>query len=112
MSCHSSSHRREGSASGDGGDNKRASNLGVTSETTETESEDRCEAGGLPAENHAEETDGGVAARLGGCEDEDEGHAEVDGENVTGFDDGEGHETAGEETVEGVETLSCGENIG
>lgn len=49
---------------------------------------------------------------LGGCEDEEPGEEEVDGEDVAGFDGFKGHETAGYETVEGVETLGCGEDIG
>lgn len=84
----------------------------MATETTETEGEDCREASGFPTENHAEEADGGVAAGLGGCEDEDECHAKVDGEDVAGLDNWEGHETAGEETVEGIEALGCGEDVG
>ena len=84
----------------------------MTTETTKTECEDRGEAGGFPAKNQAEHGDGSVAVRLRGREDEHEGHAEVDGENVAGLDGWEGHETTGEETVEGIEALSCSEDVG
>jgi len=43
---------------------------------------------------------------LGGCEDEDETHAEVEGEDVAGFNPADGHDSTGEETVECVEALS------
>jgi hypothetical protein len=112
MSSDSSRHGREGSTSRDGGDDERSPNLGVATETTETECEDRGEAGGFPAENHAQEANGGVSIGLGGGEHEDEGHAEVDGEDVAGLDDREGHETAGEETIECIQTLGCGEDVG
>ena len=43
---------------------------------------------------------------------EDETHAEVCCEDVTGLDGGDGHEAAGEEAVECVETLGGGEDVG
>ena len=84
----------------------------MATETTEAEGEDCGEAGAFPAGDEAKHGDVGVAARLGSGEYEDEAHEEVGGEEVTGFDGFEGHDAAGEEAVEGVETLGCSEDVG
>ena len=84
----------------------------MATETTEAEGEDCGEAGALPAENKAEHGDGSVAGRLGSGEDEDEAHEEVGCEDVAGFDGFEGHDAAGGEAAEGVETLGCSKDVG
>jgi hypothetical protein len=105
MGCNSTGHRRESRAAGNSSDDEGAADLGVAAETAETESEDRGEAGGFPAEDETEESDGGVAVGLGGSENEDKTHAEVEGEDIAGLDPADGHDAAGEETVECVEAL-------
>lgn len=77
----------------------------MTAQTTEAEGKDRGEAGGLPAEDETEHSDGGIAVRLRGGSDEDEAHEQVDGEDVARLDGLEGHHTASQETIEGVEAL-------
>jgi len=94
-----------GKAARNSSDDEGAADLGVAAETAETESEDRGEAGGFPAEDQAEKSDGGVAVGLGGTEDEDKTHAEVEGEDVAGLDPADGYDAAGEETVECVQAL-------
>ena len=84
----------------------------MATKTSEAECKDCREAGGFPAEDEAEKSDGCITLRLRSCEHEDEAHAEIRGEDVTGFEGADCHETAGEETVECVEALGCGEDVG
>ena len=49
---------------------------------------------------------------MGGSEDEDETHGEVESENVTRLDGFDCHETTSEEAVESIEALGGGEDVG
>jgi hypothetical protein len=84
----------------------------VTAEAAEAEGKSCSEAGGFEAEDEDETGNAAGAVGLGGGEDEEPGEEEVGGEDVARFDGFEGHKAAGYETVEGVETLGCGEDIG
>lgn len=83
----------------------------MASETTKTKSENGCETSGFPAEHKAEENDRASARGEGCSEHEDETHAQIGGEDEARFDGFEGHETASKEAVEGIQTLSGGEDI-
>jgi hypothetical protein len=67
---------------------------------------------GFEADDDDEESDARAALCGGCCDAEDEAGAEVDGEDVAGFEVLVCHEHCGEEAVEGVAALSDGEEVG
>lgn len=112
MRRHGPGHWRERRATRDRGYDQRPADFGMSSQATEPEGEDRREACRFPAQDEAQHRDRCIAMRLGSRENEDERHEKVEGEDETRFDRFEGHEAACHKTVEGVETLGRGEDIG
>lgn len=96
----------------DGGHEERAADLGVPTQTTQTQGEDGGETGGLEEQNHDQQADGGVAVRGGGGDGEDEAEGQVDTEHVARLEGGDHEEEACQETVEGVQALSDGKHVG
>lgn len=84
----------------------------MTTETAETEGEGCGETGGFKTKDKDETGDTARSVGLRGGENKEPGEKEVDGKNIPRLDGFESHDATGYETVEGVETLGCGEYVG
>ena len=78
----------------------------------ETEGKDGGEAARLKAQNKNQHGDGRCAGRGHGRHDKHEAQPQVDGQHVARFERGQREQAAGDETVEGVEALADGEEVG
>lgn len=79
---------------------------------TEAEGKDGGETGGFGAEDQTEKGDGRVAVSLRSGKHEYEAEDEVGGKYVPWTYSLKGHESTGNKSVKGVETLCCGKDIG